>query len=184
MRKKAQATGMVWALAFIVIFILCAIFIAAVIFFNIFSFGKGNSQIAFSSGTSTNPVLQKNFLSFLNKKVILEDITILELIEDKEMNQEEKQNMFSLDAELFFDEIFPFPAEESGWHGVHPYWIRVYDRGEEIGKSTNYIEAGSYNCRAFDESSITLVYYTENKKISLCVLKDYYETIQNAKKIE
>ena len=190
MNRKGEGTGIIWAIAIVAIVLASLIFILGILFLNnaaivknTLGFGNKNSPITIAQDTGSNIVLQKNFQSFLNKKINFEGdkITILEFAKNSDLNSEEYKKFFKNEAENFFDKTLPYPLE--GWYGVHPYWIRIYNKQDEIDESTNYIGAGAYSCKAFDETSITLTHFSENKKIVLCIIRDYYDSLE-VKKIE
>lgn len=185
MNKKAQATGMNWMLAFPILVILSLIFVAVILMLNTKQIILGpdtDKEIIIAQDSGSTIELQKNFNYFLHKKVIFneKETIILELVENNELKDGEASDIFKKESQKIFSEILPFPIEE--WPGLHPWWIRAYEKNKiaipEDRETNPFFHTGSFICEPFTEKSITLIQYIEDKKIILCVSREYYKTLK------
>lgn len=205
MRKKAIATGLTWMMAIPIIVVFSFLFLSAVLYLNKTTvlFGKADTTIKIPQQTSSNIILETNLQSFLNRKVQFQnqELTILELIENNKLEAGPASDIFNEKAIEQFTALFPFPIKE--WDKVyrppklhkydtrqldiHPYWLSVFDKTEEVisfpGNSKQIFSIGGgenseSSCKPFNDASITLVRFAQNKKIILCIDKSYYKTVE------
>jgi len=203
MRKKGIGTTATWIAAILVISLASVFFIFAVLFLvkEDIVFGRTDTAIEIARDVGSNAFLEKNFNSFLNKKLEFEDeeVTILELTEKSPIEKGAVSDLFNQEAEKQFKILFPFPTKKwdnivykpdpdhlSGGVGqpqsIHPYWIKVLEIEKKIDSDNSQIFAfGGTDCEPFSFDSITLTRYTKNRKVVFCINKNYYETIEGQK---
>lgn len=184
MNKKAISTGMTWIIAFPIIIVSTIIFIVAVSTLN----GKTNQIFQTSPYSKADMFLTTAFNSFLDRKVEVEnkEITILELIEDKEINKLNASDIFKQTAGEHFKEILPYPTNKwnkqmqigkEGFKNIHPFQLAVFYKDPKIFPSS-FSFIGGWDCQTSSIGSITLIRHLKDKEIILCVDEYYYNSIK------
>jgi len=166
--KKAQiGTTITWVVASIIILFLMAGFLVITTALS----GKSKTEISFKESVE-NLENQRTLIAFLNFPVEVDGTkkTIYNLVKENEINSDASE-IFKKSADEFISTIF---TEDSWKGGVHPWWIRVQKKEEEIKKltTTSNFRAGAFNCKP--EEDIISIINVGDKKIALCVLKEYY----------
>ena len=166
--KNGQiGTTITWVVAFIIILVLMVGFLVISMALS----GKSETEISFEEGVE-NLENQRTLIAFLNSHVEVDGTkkTVYNLVKESEINADASE-IFKKSANEFISTIFT----EASWKGgVHPWWIRVQEKEDEIKKpiSTSNFRAGAFNCRP--EEDVISVINVGDKKIVLCVLKGYY----------
>ena len=166
-----------WAVAFPIILVLMIGFLVITSALSGGGFFNKN-KINFEEGLGTRET-QRVMIKFLNTHVEFEgkDMSIYRLVLSSDLDDEEISKVFNENADKIFLDEFPFPCE--GWRGVHPWWIRMYNIGDEM-KFTDRLRkknfhAGAWNCNSnnFEESIVNTI-IVGDKKVVFCILKSYY----------
>ncbi len=176
MDKKGQANAMVWIVAMFIIFFLLVIYLASVGVIFLKRGFSGNSDVKFGYGADIS--LQKKFDSFLDKKIVYDkkEMSVIEFVELDPANRD----VLKREAQGYFEGLFP--RNLRGWGAPDAWWFGVYDKDNDLKRGENMIYAGGIGCRAFEnDKSVTVVHFTNNKKIILCVDKYYYSLLGGAK---
>jgi hypothetical protein len=181
MKRRGFASAIIWTVSLIAIFLASIIFLAG-LYFILEDRGSEDSSITFDKGGG-DLILQENFHTFLDKSVVFEGnvIKIIDLVESNEIENGDASDLFGIEGERYFEPIYPFPLDK--WRAEHPWWVRGYNRDDVVRQGDRSIDtlfhAGAWRCVPFTKDSITLVQYTENKKIVFCVMKKYYGILED-----
>lgn len=183
MNKKAFSSVMVEILVACVVVGLCFVFIIMT-----YAFFKENAKLTSDVGMAEPKEWEKGYLFLENSfnnlllskiNVDNKDVILSDFIKNSNIEDVNKGNIFKERCNVIYSSFSP----KGNLQGIYSkVWMRVIGMGEQIDSSeskSTFICGDLDSCDPLDkENSIVLVRFVPDKKVVLCLDKEYYKNIE------